>query len=143
MVLLHGVALERLPAAAVCEGRHAASQGVENRVGRQITETETRTPFRGFIRVLNGILEPACGANDGYGPVAHRIQLIQSAWFVPGRAQEEVGSGVDEVGEPFVEADTHGETLRVPFRQARPELFVVTTAVTEEDPVRVQRHERR
>ena len=90
MVLLHGVALEGLPPAGVSEGLRAAPQGIQKRVGAELAEAKSSAALGRSVRVLNGILEPARGADDGQGAVAHRIQLVQPAWFVPGRDQEQV-----------------------------------------------------
>ena len=90
MVLLHRVALEGLPAPAITVRVEAAAQSIDERVAGKLAESDPRRSFGRFICILDGILEPAGRANHRERAVAHRIHLVQPAWFVPRRHEEHV-----------------------------------------------------
>ena len=143
MVLLHGVALERLPAAAVAEGLQSPTNRIEERVDREVTEYKAGSRLRRLVRVLHGVGQPARRADDRQRPVAHRIHLVESARLVSRRDEEEIGSRVDEVRQPLVVADARRDPVGVRAGETRPELLVMpVAAVAEQDPVGVERHER-
>ena len=86
---------------------------------------------------MDRILEAARFADDGNGAVAQGDELAQAARFVPRRHEEHVGSGVDLVGQGFVEGDVRRYLGRMAAGQFAEGFFIAGIARPDQDQLDV------
>src|SRR6266853_1574139 len=96
-VLAHAVAHQLLPGSLITEGSQGLLDGQQQSLAVVIGELEPGALASARVPVLNGVVETAGRAYDGYGSVFQAIDLVQAAGFVPGRHKEHVAAAFNLV----------------------------------------------
>src|SRR5262249_47809320 len=84
---------------------------------------------------VDGIVESAGRAHDGYGSVFQAVNLAESAGLVTRGHQEHVGSGFNLVRQGVVIGDAHRDLARNPAYQPGEHLFVQPVAAAQNHQV--------
>src|ERR1017187_3975552 len=99
----HAAKHHALPRFAVLEGAHGGSYRFQKCVARVLGKLESRA-------FLDGIIQPAGGANHRHRAVMQAVDLVQPAGFVTAGHQENVRPGLDAVRQSVVETDACGNS---------------------------------
>src|SRR5437867_2980223 len=94
-ILLHAVLHQPLPLFRLAVGLEGLPERSEQSDRRILRKLEARA--RAALERFHRIVESAGGANDRHGAVLHAVNLVEPAWLVTRRHQEEVRPGLDPV----------------------------------------------
>ncbi len=133
MVLRHPPGLQFPPGPAVPERRNRLVERPQQGVTRVLREGESVAPAGAPIPGRHRVSQPARRMHDRDGPVPQAVELVQAAGLEPRRHQEEVAAGLDDMGQPLVEADPHADAIGIPIRQPQPLLLEPPGTAAEQD----------
>src|SRR3569832_1691008 len=120
VVAAHAVLNESPPARGlVAIESQRAAHGVEQGARARNVENKTRRLVDPLVEIDNGVGEPARAPHQRRRAVAQAVDLIEAAGLVTRGHQEEIGAGLDAVGERFAETDADVTALRIVRGQRR------------------------
>ena len=97
-------------------------------MGIEVREGQAIALFAVFVEGMDRILEAARFADNGDGAVAQGDELAQAARFVPRRHEEHVGSGIDLMGQGFIEGNIRRYLRRMTAGQFAEGIFIACIA---------------
>ena len=95
------------------------------------------------VEVADGVDQAARRSDHGDGAIAHPDQLAEAAGLEPGRHQDHVGAGVDQLGQVVVEADRGRHLVRVLGRLVAEEVLVAAVPGAEDNELEALLDDRR
>ena len=134
------VAHQLFPDRFFLEITQAALDREEQLVGVEVREGQAVAGPDVLFKIRDGVLEAADLADDGHRAVFHGDHLAQAAGLVARRHEEQVGAGVDLVGQFLAEADLDGHFVGVAPRQVLQGLFISAVARADHDELDIFLH---
>ncbi len=87
----------------------------------------------GVAGVEDGVPEAADGVDDRDGPVAHGVELGETAGLEAAREEEEIGAGDEAAGEGRIEAEADRQVVGEGVAEPAKAILEGRVAVAEED----------
>mmetsp|Transcript_22648 Transcript_22648/g.73632 ORF Transcript_22648/g.73632 Transcript_22648/m.73632 type:complete len:588 (+) Transcript_22648:108-1871(+) len=93
------------------------------------------------VVVEDGVAETANRVHHRHRAIVHRVELVQTAWLVPGRHEKNVCAGGDAVRHLVAEADPRAHLVPVPALHVVEPVLQVLASAAEKDELDVLVHE--
>ena len=126
----HGPALELEPLLSVAKKLQSCLDAVEKGFGLIRVKLETGSQGRLRQNIHHRVVEAACRMDNGNGTIAETVHLVETAGFISGRHQEEIGAGFNAMGKGFIEFDANLDPFGISLRHRSHHFFDfrITTA---------------
>src|SRR6266700_7979998 len=110
-VFAHAIAHELLPRTWVAMDLCRLVNGAQQSFSGVLLKFEAGAFFRARVPGVDGVVETAGGAHNGYCPVLQAIDLAEAAGFIARRHQEHVCPGLDFVSKDIVVSNANCDLL--------------------------------